>query len=127
MFTLTAMRFNFEKYTSSKINDLGVGYDYESVMHYGAKAFSKDGRSLTISIKKGKTTNDIKLGQRYGLSDMDKKQARLLYNCNSELTLKALSAKYTDCMIKVTNILNMSKRKLSYIVEPYYLIPCDLI
>jgi hypothetical protein len=84
MFTLTAMRFNFEKYTSSKINDLGVGYDYESVMHYGAKAFSKDGRSLTISIKKGKTTNDIKLGQRYGLSDMDKKQARLLYNCNSE-------------------------------------------
>jgi hypothetical protein len=78
------MRFNFEKYSGSRINDLGVGYDYESVMHYGAKAFSKDGRSPTISIKQGKNTNNVKLGQRYRLSDKDKKQARLLYNCNGK-------------------------------------------
>ena len=79
-----AMKFNFEKYTSSKINDLGVGYDYESVMHYGAKAFSKDGRSLTISIKKGMNTGNSRLGQRYGLSVKDKEQARRLYNCNGK-------------------------------------------
>lgn len=78
------MRFNFEKYTPSRINDLGVGYDYESVMHYGSKAFSKDGRSVTISIKKGRKTDDIRLGQRHSLSEMDKKQARLLYNCNGK-------------------------------------------
>ena len=78
------MRFNFDKYTSSSINDLGVSYDYESVMHYGAKAFSKDGRSVTISIKKGTITNGIRLGQRFSLSEMDKKQARLLYNCNGK-------------------------------------------
>ena len=77
---LPAMRFNFEKYSASRINDLGVGYDYESVMHYGAKAFSKNGKS-TISIKQGKNTNNVNLGQRYGLSDKDKQQAKLLYNC----------------------------------------------
>ncbi|XP_028401749.1 protein SpAN-like [Dendronephthya gigantea] len=79
---LPAMRFNFEKYTSSRIDDLGVEYDYESVMHYGPKAFSKDGRSSTISIKRNKNKNGVRLGQRYRLSELDKKQARLLYNCN---------------------------------------------
>ena len=82
-FTFAAMKFNFEKYTSSKIDDLGVGYDYESVMHYNAKAFSKDGRALTISIRAGKGQKGVKLGQRYRLSDKDKKQAQLLY-CNSK-------------------------------------------
>lgn len=84
------MRFNFEKYSKFQINDLGVGYDYESVMHYGSKAFSKDGRSLTISIKKGRDANGVKLGQRHKLSDMDKKQARLLYNCKGKLSQVSL-------------------------------------
>ena len=78
------MRFNFDKYTPSRINDLGVGYDYESVMHYGSKAFSIDGQSVTISIKKRRKTDGIRLGQRYSLSEMDKKQARLLYGCNGK-------------------------------------------
>ena len=82
------MKFNFEKYTASRINDLGVDYDYDSVMHYGAKAFSKNGRS-TISVKKGKAMSGSEIGQRYSLSEKDKKQARLLYNCISKLVLKS--------------------------------------
>lgn len=82
------MRFNFEKYTSSRIDDLGVEYDYESVMHYGSKAFSKDGRSSTISIKRNKRKNGIRMGQRYRLSELDKKQARLLYSCNGNFTIE---------------------------------------
>lgn len=74
------MRFNFGKYSSSKINDLGVGYDYNSVMHYGSRAFSKDGRSTTITIK-GNNPGNVRLGQRYRLSKLDKKQAQLLYSC----------------------------------------------
>lgn len=34
---------NFNKYDESKVTNYGVSYDYESVMHYSAKAFSKNG------------------------------------------------------------------------------------
>ena len=33
------MRRNFEKYTSRTINDMGVPYDYDSIMHYPEDAF----------------------------------------------------------------------------------------
>lgn len=36
---------NFKKYNSSAVNDFNVTYDYESVMHYSAKAFSKNGEN----------------------------------------------------------------------------------
>lgn len=34
---------NFKKYNSSAVNDFEIGYDYGSVMHYGTKAFSRNG------------------------------------------------------------------------------------
>lgn len=72
---IPAMKFNFRKYSVSRIDSLGVPYDYGSVMHYGATSFSKDGRSITIH------ANGKKIGQRYGLSNSDKKQAQKLYGC----------------------------------------------
>lgn len=41
---------NFDKYEASTITDFGVEYDYGSVMHYGAYAFSKNGE-ITIEPK----------------------------------------------------------------------------
>lgn len=41
---------NFDKYTASTITSFGVEYDYDSVMHYGAYAFSKNG-DITIESK----------------------------------------------------------------------------
>jgi len=55
-------------------NAQGTAYDYGSVMHYGAKAFSKNGRD-TIVRKDGGT----KLGQRVGLSAIDAQQLRIMY------------------------------------------------
>lgn len=50
-------------------------------MHYGAYAFSKNRRELkTIETKPaGKA-----IGQRQGLSDLDKKQVQLLYGCDTK-------------------------------------------
>lgn len=41
---------NFEKAQSSVIDNQGIGYDYRSVMHYSANAFSKNGQP-TIDAK----------------------------------------------------------------------------
>lgn len=35
---------NFEKAQSSMIDSQGIGYDYRSVMHYSANAFSRNGQ-----------------------------------------------------------------------------------
>ncbi|XP_014601798.1 PREDICTED: zinc metalloproteinase nas-4-like [Polistes canadensis] len=83
---------NFEK-TSREITDaFGVGYDYGSVMHYSAYAFSKNGEATIIpkepggllgligEIFQGKTK--VELGQREGLSKRDIQKIRRMYHCN---------------------------------------------
>lgn len=34
---------NFKRYDSETVSDFGQEYDYESVMHYNGKAYSKNG------------------------------------------------------------------------------------
>lgn len=45
-------RNNFDKYSSDKITDFGVGYDFQSVMHYPGSAFSKNGEKTMAPKKK---------------------------------------------------------------------------
>ncbi|XP_078371488.1 blastula protease 10-like [Oculina patagonica] len=67
-------KFNFHKYPRSTIDALGTKYDYGSLMHYGSKAFSKNGKPTIVAKQPGVT-----LGQRRGLSSIDAEQANLLY------------------------------------------------
>ncbi|XP_065051141.1 uncharacterized protein LOC135680862 isoform X2 [Rhopilema esculentum] len=71
----------FKKYDKGEIDSLGSPYDYNSVMHYGPRAFSKNGRD---TIELVNATFPVKLGQRSGLSDTDIKQIALLYKCKED-------------------------------------------
>ncbi|KAH7724532.1 NAS-13 protein [Aphelenchoides avenae] len=66
----------FDKYSLSIIDNLGTQYDYGSVMHYGATAFSKNGQPTIEPLQSGVT-----IGQRSGFSDTDLYKINKLYSC----------------------------------------------
>eukprot|EP00116_Pleurobrachia_bachei_P002843 sb/3463105/ len=72
------VRLNFEKFNESMVSDYGVPYDYNSIMHYGKTFFSIDGRSTTLM----PLDEEVDIGQRERLSDLDILQANRLYMCN---------------------------------------------
>ncbi|XP_055305146.1 hatching enzyme 1.2-like isoform X2 [Sitodiplosis mosellana] len=71
---------NFNKYDDAVVSNFDVTYDYNSVMHYSAKAFSKNG-NITIEPIYEYTV----LGQRIGLSEGDIQKINTMYNssCNN--------------------------------------------
>ncbi|XP_022808804.1 zinc metalloproteinase nas-15-like [Stylophora pistillata] len=74
-----AEKVNFAKYGPSRINTLGVPYDYRSLMHLDDKAFSKNGEPTIVPKQAG-----IQIGQRESPSALDIKQMNLLYKCSGD-------------------------------------------
>ncbi|XP_051160819.1 uncharacterized protein LOC127281246 [Leptopilina boulardi] len=58
-------------------DDLGIPYDYGSVMHYSQLAFSKNGDATILPRM---ITNEV-LGQRYGFSEKDVQKVNTMYSC----------------------------------------------
>ncbi|XP_057704356.1 high choriolytic enzyme 1-like [Corythoichthys intestinalis] len=58
-------------------DNLGTPYDYSSVMHYGKKAFSNNGRDTITPIPDSR----VPIGQRRGLSKWDIRRINILYDC----------------------------------------------
>jgi len=72
-------KFNFKKYGVEHIDDLGIKYDYYSIMHYSEIAFSKNKKPTMVTLKpmKGK----LGLIYRSGLSRSDANKINIYYNC----------------------------------------------
>lgn len=72
---------NFNKYNESRISSYGESYDYESIMHYGRKAFSKNGEDTMQAINDPK----MELGQRKGFTKKDIRKLNKMYEetCNT--------------------------------------------
>jgi len=88
---------NFEKYSTEKLYDFETKYDYESIMHYPENAFAKPGK-ITIVAKDPKYQKVI--GQRGGLSRIDKIQLNRMYCNDNYTTPKPWTVAPKDCKDK---------------------------
>ncbi|XP_004530383.1 high choriolytic enzyme 1 [Ceratitis capitata] len=68
---------NFEK--AQRTIAFGVPYDYGSVMHYSANAFSRNGRPTIVAVQPG---GGQKMGQREGFSAYDIEKLNKMYQCD---------------------------------------------
>jgi len=84
---LSGYKSNFDKETS--VNSLGVSYDFNSIMHYGATAFAKFG-TVSISTKE----KNIPFGRATELSPLDIKQTNLLYKKQCGLLINLICRKF---------------------------------
>ncbi|KAL6724432.1 hypothetical protein Aduo_019323 [Ancylostoma duodenale] len=73
------MQGQFEKYGQGTIQSLGTTYDYSSIMHYGGKAFSRNGQPTMVPKQKG-----AQIGQRSGFSKTDIYKINKLYGCPTD-------------------------------------------
>ncbi|XP_017050626.1 zinc metalloproteinase nas-13 [Drosophila ficusphila] len=65
---------NFDKLLASEGTDFGIGYDYDSIMHYGPYAFSKNGKPTIVPYQK-----NAKIGQARKLSPKDVAALKRMY------------------------------------------------
>ena len=77
---LAGMANQFNKYKQSKIDNMNFTYDYASLMHYGSRTFSKNGKATL----RAKNRPYQLLGRRSGFSSVDIKKMNALYDCESE-------------------------------------------
>jgi hypothetical protein len=77
---VTGMEHNFDKEASSAVTDYGQSYDFNSMMHYGPKTFSKNG-GVTIEVLPQYTQYASVIGEAIEMSAGDKKLMNDAY-CN---------------------------------------------
>ncbi|XP_017067081.2 zinc metalloproteinase nas-13 [Drosophila eugracilis] len=65
---------NFKKLWVHGITDFGLGYDYDSIMHYESFAFSKNGKPTIVPLRK-----DVKIGQATQMSPKDVETLKRMY------------------------------------------------
>ncbi|XP_046854243.1 zinc metalloproteinase nas-14-like [Xenia sp. Carnegie-2017] len=90
------MERNFNKYSNGVTDTLNKPYDLKSIMHYGNKAFSKNGRDTIVSRKHP----GYKLGvSKERLSTADAYQLNQLYKCSSRTRRTRMSSRFCKNII----------------------------
>ncbi|KAK9502786.1 hypothetical protein O3M35_011492 [Rhynocoris fuscipes] len=74
------MEKNFKIVSTKDYSTLDVPYDYNSLMHYSAYSFTKNGKATVLP--KDPSVDPEILGQRKGPSENDLKKINIMYKCN---------------------------------------------
>ncbi|XP_017002823.2 seminal metalloprotease 1 [Drosophila takahashii] len=69
---------NFNKYDNETVEDYGEPYDYSSVLHYTAYAFSKNGEMTIVPLQEGA---EELMGQRLQMTQSDINKLNVMYKC----------------------------------------------
>ena len=104
------MLYNFNKYTTTTIDSLGTPYDYLSMMHYPDWAFSNNGKPSIVT--KDKSMQKV-IGQRGGMSAIDKVQINKLYCKNGMILSTALSLSNFDISTHF-HLISVAKSLIQY-------------
>lgn len=75
---LPGFEFNFNKKAENEIDSQGVGYDYNSIMHYDRNAFARFSSFDTLLAR----DRSIPIGLARELSQLDILQTNRLYSCS---------------------------------------------
>ena len=94
----------FEKRNTFTVDYQGIGYDYGSIMHLGAFAYSKNGYETTKTLH-----GDYEIGQREELSENDIRKVNTLYHCPSE-RVKSGKLQVTIVNVTVYSLINANPR-----------------
>lgn len=76
-FPSTGVESNFDVISSAFATTQGVSYDFFSIMHYSAYAFSRNGQPTIVPLDSSRSLNS--LGQREGFSEGDLQHVKTLY------------------------------------------------
>lgn len=71
---------NFKKYDDDEVDNFDQEYDFGSVMHYPALAFSSNGKPTIIPLDSN-NEEASKMGQRIGMSRKDIDRLNTMYRC----------------------------------------------
>lgn len=75
---LRTHHYNYMKYN---FDTLGLGYDYDSMMHYGPYYFSKDPKHKLLTLRTKDPKAQHRIGQRVGMSPLDIAKLKKMYKC----------------------------------------------
>lgn len=69
---------NFHKLSTFYVTTFDVPYDYNSVMHYNGRAFTKNGEPTIIPLRE----TEAVIGQRKQMSELDIEKINKMYKCD---------------------------------------------
>lgn len=76
---IPGQEYNFNKQSWSSAQQLNTAYDYDSIMHYDPKEFSKNGYNTIEPLRAG--VNLVNAAYKNSLSSIDVAEIRRYYNC----------------------------------------------
>lgn len=91
--TFAGMDRNFKSYSNLDVDTFSQPYDFNSLLHYNNKAFSKNGQDTIQSLR----NPNLRFGNAKNLSPGDIKRIRKLYKCDRRKA--KLDGKTSDSLV----------------------------